>query len=231
MLKQRPEAVHHGHSATGGQAAAAHEEFVEHPVGRDDDLGAARDHRRARDIEALLDRPRGLLVGLERELVDRRVERERAGEAALQPIGQHEIGVVGGLVLAERDQAEFPGERAGDKRAALAEADHRDVDQRPCRPQTRVEEAAERERVEAFALRHQRRVANLELVNGGHVAILDRVDRRAALGVRAGPQAVHFHRGVLPHYRGCMLRDRLAVERHDCQIGKALVPDAHEFSL
>src|SRR4051812_4533755 len=66
-------------------------------------------------------------------------------------------------------------------------------------------------------------------MNGGHVAVLDRVDRRAALRVSAGPQAMHAHRGVLPHHGCCMLRNRLAIQRHHRQVGKAVVPDAHGF--
>ena len=96
MLKQHPEAVHDRHVAACGQATSTDEKFVEHPIGGDHDLGTSLDGDRARLLKALLDRSRGLLIRLERELVDRRIDRDRPCEPALEPIGMHHVGVVGG---------------------------------------------------------------------------------------------------------------------------------------
>ena len=71
------------------------------------EVGLDRAQQFAHLARTLLDCQRGLFIRFERELVDRRIDRDRPCVAAFEPVGQHQFGVVGGLLFAEGDEAEF----------------------------------------------------------------------------------------------------------------------------
>ena len=83
-----------GAIALGLQAAPAYQKFVEHPVGRNDDVCALGNHVGARGVKTRFDGLRQLLVGLQRKLVNRGLQSNGARKAPLQTIGMHQVRVI-----------------------------------------------------------------------------------------------------------------------------------------